>query len=105
MIEGLRPSKLLVEAKLSLGLRPSESLASRASVRLRRSGHFLLLVQEKVTKEKHTLSIAFFGLLPEKCASAACVPLTAHPCAAQRNRRDPSRRPFGHRGRCRRNAK
>jgi len=38
-------------------------------------------VQEKVTKEKHTLGIALFGLLPEKSASATCVPLTARPCA------------------------
>ena len=35
-----------------------------------RASHFLLLVQEKVTKEKHALGIALFGLLPEKCASA-----------------------------------
>jgi len=55
--------------------------SSKAFTRLRRASHFLLLVQEKVTKEKHALGIALFGLLPEKYASAACVPLSAHPCA------------------------
>ena len=55
--------------------------SSKAFTRLRRASHFLLLVQEKVTKEKHALGIALFGLLPEKYASATCVPLSAHPCA------------------------
>jgi len=31
-------------------------------------------------------------------ASAACVPRIARPCARPRNRRDPSRRRFAHRG-------
>src|SRR2546422_10941356 len=44
---------------------------SSASVPLRGPGHFLLLVQEKVTKEKHTLTLRFSGFLPVKSASAA----------------------------------
>ena len=46
-----------------------------------RASHFLLLVQETVTKENTPFGIALFGLLPEKYAASACVPLSAHPCA------------------------
>ena len=47
----------------------------------RRPSHFLLLAQEKVTKEKGTPDGAPTGLLPGGSAGSGRVPLTAHPCA------------------------
>ena len=93
------------QAKLSHGIERASRLESKAFTRLRRASYFLLLVQEKVTKEKHALGIALFGLLPEKCASARLCSAECTSVCTQRNRRDPSRRRFAHRGRCRRNAK
>jgi hypothetical protein len=60
--------------------------------------------KEKSPKETRPWHCAFRASVPEKYASSACVPLTAHPCADS-GIGAIHRRPFGHRGRCRRNAK
>src|SRR5262249_53917536 len=70
-----------------------------------RASYLSLLVQRKVTQRNHALGIALFGSCPKSARQLACVPLSARPCARKRNRRNPLRRRYAHRGRCRRNAK
>ncbi len=76
----------------------------QCSARVRRAGDFLLLAQEKVTKENAPQSIAPFWHPAQRVRVSGRVPLTAHPCPDNGigaiHRADPA----GVFDRCRRNA-
>ena len=76
----------------------------RFSARVRRAGDFLLLAQEKVTKENAPQSIAPFGHPAQRIRVSGLVRLTAHPCPGSRMSAIPRAHPAGVSARCRRNA-
>ena len=76
----------------------------RFSARVRRAGDFLLLAQEKVTKENAPQSIAPFGHPAQRIRVSGLVRLTAHPCPSSRMSAIPRAHPAGVSARCRRNA-
>src|SRR5438309_5263179 len=66
-------------------------LRAKASTRLRRAGQFLLLVQEKVTKEKHTLTLRFSGSCPKSPRQwpGSAQGTSMYPAESARSRADP----------------
>ena len=76
----------------------------RFSARVRRAGDFLLLAQEKVTKENAPQSIAPFGHPAQRVRVSGRVPLTAHPCPDNGIGAIPRAAPAGVSDRCHRNA-
>ena len=71
--------------------RPAGHFETKASTRLRRAGHFLLLVQEKVTKEKHTLTLRFSGSCPKspRQRPGSAEGTSMYPAESARSRADP----------------